>query len=452
MRLAIQYTVLYGVILGILFAVLYWSSSRYVSSSLKKDIQAELSELTGIFESEGVGRLAETINAHMEMALREGRFYLLATASGLPVAGNLTKWPHEADELLDESEVSNIWLDDDIMVGNYYKNDAYLPASAHRFTDGSRLLLARGVKQHNVLRELSENLLESMGAVVFFVLLMGIMLGHAVLRRIEAINSTAAEIMEGDLSRRIPVSKRNDEFDELAQRLNEMLERIEEVMTGMREVTDSVAHDLRGPIARIRNRMEVTLLQDNPAMEEVRQVMEQTIKDTEIMSKTFKAVLQTAQANAGAIRADLAPVDLSELVAEMGELFSPVVEEAGHTLEIVSGAPVPVKGNRNMLAQAIGNLLDNAIKYAPPGGRIGLRLERHDHVVDIVVEDNGPGIPEKEYQHVRQRFVRLDSSRQAEGNGLGLSFVDAIARLHKAPLIFEDNKPGLRAIIRFQAD
>jgi len=265
----------------------------------------------------------------------------------------------------------------------------------------------------------------------------------------DTIGRAASEIMAGDLSQRVPVSGRNDEFDALAQRLNNMLERIEEVLAGMREVTDNVAHDLRSPITRIRNRMEVTLLERRDEAE-YRDVMEQTIKDADTMVKTFNAILQTAQANAGAIRADLLPVDLSKLVREMGELYTPVAEEAGLTLRIESGALITVPGHRDLLAQAIGNLLDNAVKYTPREGKLYLELIPGDGAVDLVVEDSGPGIPEKERHRVTQRFVRLDTVRQKEGNGLGLSLVDAIARQHGATLLFEDNEPGLRAIIRFK--
>ena len=255
--------------------------------------------------------------------------------------------------------------------------------------------------------------------------------------------------MAGDLSQRVPVSGRNDEFDALAQRLNNMLERIEEVLAGMREVTDNVAHDLRSPITRIRNRMEVTLLERRDEAE-YRDVMEQTIRDADTMIRTFNAILLTAQANAGAIRADLLPVDLSKLVREMGELYTPVAEEAGLTLRIESGALITVPGHRDLLAQAIGNLLDNAVKYTPREGKLYLELIPGDGAVDLVVEDSGPGIPEKERHRVTQRFVRLDTVRQKEGNGLELSLVDAIARQHGATLLFEDNEPGLRAIIRFK--
>ena len=216
----------------------------------------------------------------------------------------------------------------------------------------------------------------------------------------------------------------------------------------MREVTDNVAHDLRGPVNRILNRMEVTLLEPRDEAE-YREVIEKTIGDADGLVKTFNAILKTAQARAGTVRADMEPVDLSILVAELGELYQPLAEEAGIKLTIEPGDSVNVPGNRDLLAQAIGNLLDNAIKYTPRGGRIYLELIPGETTIDLVVEDSGPGIPEKEHQRVKERFVRLDNARRKAGNGLGLSLVDAIVHLHNGTLLFEDNEPGLRAIIRF---
>jgi signal transduction histidine kinase len=449
LRLALQYTFWYTLAVGVMLTALFWSSNRYVDAQLQADIEQELSSLAQAFHSGGAGRLIEAVSARAEQnALDEGRFYLLVTAEDRPLTGNLTKWPAEASVSFD-GDVHNIWLDENILPGKLYSDDAYLPAIAREFADGSRLLLVRAVEQDNILREISEYLLESLAAVVFIALLMGVTMGRAILRRMDTISSTASEIMAGDLSQRVPVSGRNDEFDALAQRLNNMLERIEGVLAGMREVTDNVAHDLRSPITRIRNRMEVTLLERRDE-KEYRDVMEQTIKDADTMVRTFNAILQTAQANAGAIRAELLPVDLSKLVREMGELYIPVAEEAGLTLRIESGAPMTLPGHRDLLAQAIGNLLDNAVKYTPRGGILYLELNAGDGTVDLVVEDSGPGIPEKEHHRVTQRFVRLDTVRRQEGNGLGLSLVDAIVRQHGATLLFEDNEPGLRAIIRFQ--
>lgn len=447
-RLALLYTIFYGLLLSALLIVLYWSSARYASSQIKVEIGQELTELTRNFSEGGISRLSDYINERKEHAIDDGWFYLLAKMNGLPVAGNLTKWPNEADVLL-EGGVRSIWLDDGIMVGSFYRNDAYLPAVAREFPDGSRLLLARGVEQDNVLRELSENLKESLPAVVFFALLMGLTLGWSILRRMDTISMAANEIMAGDLTQRVPISDKNDEFDALAACLNNMLDKIEKVLTGIREVTDNVAHDLRSPVTRIRNRMEITLLEERENMD-YREAMKQTIYDAEMMIRTFNAILHVAQADAGTIRAELVPVDLSNLVREMGEFYAPIAEEAGLDLHVHADDIAIIQGNRDLLAQAIVNLLDNAMKYTPGGGSICLRVERHSPVIDLIVEDTGPGIPESEFHRVRQRFVRLDTGRHSEGNGLGLTLVDAIARQHDGSLILEDNDPGLRAMLRFR--
>ncbi|MGB5260027.1 MAG: ATP-binding protein [Gammaproteobacteria bacterium] len=447
-RLTLRYTLMYMLVLCIALAALFWSSGRYVDASLEADLRQELESLTNLFEREGAQALAEAVTARSKAAIDKQHFYLLTDSSGGLLAGNISKWPLEAD--IDfGAGVHNIWLDENLLPGYLYGDDAYLPAIAEILADGNHLLLARGVEQDNLLREVSEYLLESLPAVLVFALLIGVMMSRAMLRRMDDIGRTASEIMAGNLSQRVSLSGRNDEFDALAQRINRMLDRIDEVVASMREVTDNVAHDLRGPITRIRNRMEVTLLEPREEAE-YREVIEKTIKDADGMVKTFNAILKTAQANAGTIRADLVPIDLSTLVAEIGELYVPVAEEAGLTLTVEAGKSVTLPGNRDLLAQAIGNLLDNAVKYSPHGGRIDLKLIPRETTVDLVVEDNGPGIPQKEHHRVRERFVRLDGVRQKEGNGLGLSLVDAIARLHGATLLFDNNEPGLRAVIRFK--
>ncbi len=447
--MSLRYTLLYALLLALLYTVLYLSSLRYIDAHLEERLSDELVSLITIYEEQGFEHLKTAIDTLRLAGMEKGKFYLLAHENGLPAAGNLTKWPHEANELLVNQEVQNIWLDDDIMISDFYVNDAYLPAAAYQFHDGTRILLAYGIEQDNILRELSENLKESFGAVVLFMLLLSFTLGKAILSRVEMINLTASEIMSGDLSRRIPLSKRHDEFDHLAQRLNEMLDRIEGVLRSMRDVTDNIAHDLRSPITRIRNRMEVLLLQDQRTEEEYREALEQTIRDADFIIKTFNAVLQTAQADAGTMYAEFSRVDLSQLVREVGELFAPSAEDAGLDFRTEYQESVFIKGNCDLLGQAICNLLDNAIKFTPRSGQVSLELVATGSCVDIVIADTGPGIPSHEHQRVRQRFVRLDTSRQTTGNGLGLSLVDAITRQHGASLIFEDNSPGLRAIIRF---
>ncbi len=448
-RMSLRYTLLYALLLALLYAVLYLSSLRYIDAQLEERLASEIDALVDVYNVSGLDELRMTIENLKSEGMEQGRFYLLAEKDGLPVAGNLTKWPHEANVLIDSQDIQNIWLDDDIMIGDFYINDAYLPAAARKLPDDSRLLVAYGIEQDNLLRELSENLKESFGAAILFMLLLSFTLGKAILRRVETINQTASEIMSGDLSRRIPLSKRHDEFDHLAQRLNEMLDRIEGVLRSMRDVTDNIAHDLKSPITRIRNRMEVLLLQEQRTEEEYREALAQTIKDADFIIKTFNAVLQTAQADAGTMYAEFSLVDLSRLVREVGELFAPSAEDAGLDFRTEHQESVFIKGNCDLLGQAICNLLDNAIKFTPRNGQVSLELVTTSSGADIIIADTGPGIPTHEYERVRQRFVRLDTSGQTTGNGLGLSLVDAIVRQHGASLLFDDNNPGLRAIIRF---
>ncbi len=227
-----------------------------------------------------------------------------------------------------------------------------------------------------------------------------------------------------------------------------MLERIEHLMQAMRQVTDNVAHDLRKPLNRLRSRLEVTLLEARTE-EEYRAEMAQGIEDADELLKTFNALLSIAQAEAGVRRNEWTEVDIAPLVEDLADLYGAVAEEKEIKFSCSSPANVKIAGNRQLLAQAIGNLLDNAIKYTPPGGTIELLVAENADATQITVADSGSGIPETEKERVLQRFVRLDNSRSLPGNGLGLSLVNAVARLHGASLQLADNQPGLRVILRF---
>jgi len=278
-------------------------------------------------------------------------------------------------------------------------------------------------------------------------LAMGATLGRAILGRMDTISRTAGEIMAGDLSRRVPASGRNDEFDALANRLNSMLDRIQQLIKGIREVTDNVAHDLRSPLSRLRNRLEVTLLESR-SEDEYRQAIGKTIEDTESLIKTFNTMLDIAQLDSGNNRKQWGRVDLNTLASDLEELYRPVAELKGQEFRLVTGEPAQIAGSRDLLAQAIGNLLDNAIKYTPEGGSILLQVQRLEDTIEVMVRDTGTGIPESEREHVLERFVRLENSRHTPGNGLGLSLVNAVAGLHAAELKLGDNRPGLIVTLR----
>ena len=259
-RLALRYAIAYTVVMGLLLAALFWTSSRYVDSQLEAGLEQELYALTGKFESGGLQQLALAVSQREEHGLEEGRYYLLVGRDGTRIAGNLLAWPPDSNIPYD-GKVHSVWVEDDVIPGTRYDDDAYWSVIVRELPDGSRLLLSRSVRQ-------AEDLQESMLYLMTFILVMavllalamGVTLGRTILGRMDTISRAAGEIMAGDLSRRVPESGRNDEFDTLAGRLNSMLDRIQKLIKGIREVTDNVAHDLRSPLSRMRNRLEITLL------------------------------------------------------------------------------------------------------------------------------------------------------------------------------------------------
>jgi signal transduction histidine kinase len=269
------------------------------------------------------------------------------------------------------------------------------------------------------------------------------------LGRVDAINRTTRRIMAGDLSQRIALKGSRDEFDQLAANLNAMLDQIERLLGGMRQVTDNIAHDLRTPLNRLRSRIEVALLQE-PDRAETRALLEATLADAQAMIATFNALLDIARAEAGSERGGFEAVDLTALGRDLADLYRPAAEDKRLTFEYHCAPGLYLRANRHLLAQALANLLDNAIKYTPRGGRVRLLIERGAHGPLIAVADSGPGIPEAERERVLQRFVRLDGTRSTPGNGLGLSLVDAVAKLHGAELTLTDNRPGLKASLSFR--
>ena len=260
--------------------------------------------------------------------------------------------------------------------------------------------------------------------------------------------------MEGDLAGRLPVSGSGDELDRLAQSLNLMLARIEQLMAGLREVSDNIAHDLKTPLNRLRNRVEEALREpyDEAAN---RETLERTIEEADGLIKTFNALLSIARLEAGAGGENREKLDLAALVSDVAELYEPVAEERGIALKAEASTPIVIHGDRQLLGQAITNLIDNALKYGAPtaeGGNgwapeVGVRAETHDGVAEIIVTDRGPGVPAAERERVLARFVRLEASRSEPGSGLGLSLVAAVARLHGGSLRLEDNEPGLRVVL-----
>jgi signal transduction histidine kinase len=446
-RLALRYALVYAALMGLLLTVLFWTSSRYVDSQLEAGLEQEQYSLTRKFDSGGLQELAEAVSQREEHGLEEGRYYLLIGSDGARIAGNLSAWPPDSPIVYDGT-VHSVWVEDDVIPGNRYDDDAYLPVIARKLPDGSRLLLARSVNQAEDLQELSMYLMGIiLVATVLLALAMGVTLGRAMLRHVDRISSTAGDIMAGDLSQRIQIIENDDEFKALTERLNSMLDRVQQLITGFRDVTDNVAHDLRSPLSRLRNRLEVTLLEKRTEQEYC-QAISQTIEDAEDLLSTFNAILGIAQLEAGNPRTHWGPVDLNRLASDLVELYEASAQKMGKQLRLVTGEAVEITGSRDLLAQAIGNLMDNAIKYTPKDGAIELCVKPTAETVAVSVADSGPGIPDSEKAHVLERFVRLESSRHTPGNGLGLSLVKAVAEFHHAELVLGDNRPGLIVTLR----
>src|SRR5680860_553322 len=282
----------------------------------------------------------------------------------------------------------------------------------------------------------------------------GYWVSRKLLTRIDAISATSRTIMEGNLTGRLPVHGSGDELDRLSENLNLMLARIEQLMAGLREVSDNIAHDLKTPLNRLRNRVEEALREpcDETAY---RKTLERTIEEADGLIKTFNALLSIARLEAGAGGENRGKLDMAALVRDVAELYEPVAEEQGIALKADAATPIVIHGDRQLLGQAIANLIDNALKYGAPtaeGGNgwapeVEVRAQASEGVAQIIVSDRGPGVPAPERSRVLGRFVRLEASRSEPGSGLGLSLVAAVARLHGGSLRLEDNEPGLRVVL-----
>ncbi len=442
-RLAFTYMVLFGASVLLLLWFIYWSTAAYMSRQADATIAAEITGLSERYDMDGLSGLIEVINERLSRKPTGSSIYLLTTAINTPIAGNLNRWPTaQADQ--------DGWLNFRLENPGRKKSDIHLArARSFTLTGGFHLLVGRDIYE---LEETQQRIIRTLilGSIITLVLggAGGFVLSHRVMKRIEAINTTSREIINGDLSRRIPRQHSGDEFDLLAGNLNAMLDRIEELMEGVRRVSDSIAHDLRTPLARLRNRLELLQAElektgQDPAL------VEQAMTDADGLLKTFNALLRIARIETRQHGETFGETDMGALLRDVVELYEPLAEEKGQSLSLQADARVYMHGDRDLLFQAMANLLDNAIKYTPPQGLIEITLGGQANNGQITISDNGVGIPESERQQVFQHFYRLEKSRTSPGSGLGLSLVEAVARIHDMTLRLEDNQPGLRVRCEF---
>jgi len=442
-RIALLYLLLLGVTLAVLLSFIYWSTAGLIERQTDETVQAEIRGLAEQYRDEGLVRLMEVIARRSGPEGSPENVYLLTGPQLQPLAGNLTGWPRDAVAEDGWMEVSLGRQDDPSGTPHIIRGRAFELAGGYHLFVG-RDTVERGDFRGIVAGALAWSVLPAL----LLGLVGGALIARYSLSRVDAVRAASEDIVRGDLSRRVPLTGSGDEFDRLAGTINDMLARIETLMGGMRLVTDSLAHDLRSPLTRARSAIEMALRQHADA-ETYRQALEQTAAELETILRTFEALINIAQAEAGLNRLTLMGLDLSALARDLLEVYQPIAEEAGLELSGEIAADIVIHGHRQLLGQALANLLDNAIKYSAPGGRITLELAASEKGARLAVTDNGPGIPEEQRERVLQRFVRLDDSRGTPGSGLGLSLVAAVAKLHDVELKLLGNEPGLKVTLDF---
>jgi signal transduction histidine kinase len=458
-KVSLAYLVISAIGAGLVLGSVGSNVKALIDDQIAQTVAADIAGLAEQYSQGGITRLVESIE---NRSRRPGAgLYLVTNAEGEPIAGNIAALPQGLLSRTTPSET-------------FYQPPGG-PVEKHRaiarifiLPGGYRLLVGHDLEEGDSLRQiLNGALITSLTWLVIVGTLGGLFVASRVLNRVDAINANAQTIVAGDLSGRLPLAGTGDELDRLVQNVNAMLERIAELMAGLKEVSDNIAHDLKTPLTRLRGRAEQALrFAQSP--EDYRGALEKVLEESDRLIQIFDALLNIARAEAGAGREGMIDFDAASVTSDVGELYEPLAEERGITLEIDAEQGLMLHGSRELIGQAVANLVDNALKYGSrsrpsgttrflEGGILGMpnagastvriAARRYGNEIEISVADHGSGIPEKDRARVLDRFVRLENSRSRPGSGLGLSLVAAVARLHNGCLRIEDNKPGLRVVI-----
>lgn len=445
-KLALGFSAVFAILAVVAFGAVYIITLDEIGAQTDRELELEINYLESQFNEKGIESLSTLINQREQHGQFFRYYYALTDSDNQRLAGNLKL----VDIISQKNSVTQkiTFYDDTIWLNDHHEAN-HLRLAAKKLPNNNVVIIGQA---SNSLAELREHtfsaVLIALVVTLFLALFMGTYMGHQVMARINRIDQGLATAISSHFKKNLPVPKQADEFQALTLKLNTMLAQIESLISGMRQVTDNIAHDLRSPLTRMRNRLEVTLLKPRDDTE-YREVMAQAIEDCNELLKTFNALLSIAQAESGVRRDNWQTINLASLVDELTELYQAVAEDKGLTLRWQKTADVYIDGNPSLIAQAISNLLENAIKYTPENGQIQIQVLHQNDQPIIRVCDTGPGIPAQDRTRVLERFQRLDSARSSKGNGLGLSLVNAVAKLHQASLHLADNHPGLIIDIRF---
>ena len=441
LRLALGYVAVSVAVLVLFAAPLWYAWRQNVEQVRTELLREDLKSLTDTFEDQGPGVLAAVIAARVRSQRVANSIILFADPKLTPLAGNLHAWPSAAPA---SPGVHDVTLRQGGRAVRALLVRETLPG-------GYSLLVGRDNSRFRPLEALFlYGLSGGAGILTLTGLLGGLLVRRTLLSEVHRIRQTTCAIVDGDLSHRLPVRGESDEFDLLARTVNRMLDQIEQLLHGVRNVSNAIAHDLRTPLAELRSRLE-ELAVARPGAEATFAEIDAAVADVDRVIGIFNALLRLAEIDTGARRSGFVAVDVAKVAGDVVEFYQPVAELKGVAVAFAAdGAPV-IAGDPLLIAQATSNLVDNALKYGARGGMIAVTVSRVRHGVELAVADHGPGIPDAEKAKVIRRFYRGDASRGTPGVGLGLSLVAAVARLHGGRLALGDNGPGLRAVLLLAA-
>jgi signal transduction histidine kinase len=480
-KLSLVYLVIFALGASAVIGWVAWSVRHLVDQQIGVAIKAEINGLSEQYAQGGISRLVFIVDRRTRQP--NASLYLVTNFQGLAITGNVAALP---PNVLDKPGVR------ETLYQRHGEATMHRMAMARIFVlpGGFRLLVGRDLGDRETLYQvMGRALLTSLFWLIVIGMLGGLFVARRVLQRVDAMNDSARTIMLGNLEGRLPINGSNDELDRLAQNLNAMIARINDLMVGMRDVSDNIAHDLKTPLTRLRSHAERTLATAR-STSEYQGALEKVIEESDQLIKIFNALLMIARVETGTEREGLKPFDAGEIARDLAEMYEPVADDAGFDLVVDAGQNLIVHGSRELVGQVVANLLDNAIKYGVPAKtveaaddsrktpamagagsqeepalrpqfdlpananrpRLTISVQRHGGDIEIAVADNGPGIPEADRERVLDRFVRLEWSRSKPGSGLGLSLAAAVARLHNGKLKLEDNHPGLRVTLVLPAD
>jgi signal transduction histidine kinase len=447
-RLALVYVGLFGLSVVILFAFIYTFAMNYVQGQVGDAIHMRYNYILKEYHDNGTHGVEDRIKELISNNDDSTEIYLLTNREGEKIIGNLNEMPTNAMQEGVFEKAGN-WVKFQIEGTHDSKQNVAVRAVIIPLSKWRTLLV--GKTMHSTER-VEQTIVQTFWASLLVTLVMAfvgaIVMTRSVMYRINIINRSAYTIMHGALSTRIPFTEGGDEFDELSVNLNNMLDKIENLLKSLGQFANNIAHDLRSPLNRIMGRLDAGLRgieNENPA----RKLLEKNIQDMQEIINTFNSILKISELEANAEFREFSACDVRLIIENLVEFYEPYAAEKNISLINHISESVIINGEKNLLAQAFANLIDNAIKFTPKGGKVDIFCEQNDGVVDVIIADNGIGIPADYMGKVFEKFFRLEQSRSTKGNGLGLSLVEAIARIHNASITLSDNHSGLCVRLRF---